>query len=153
MLKHAAALVLLVFIRPAGTPAQNAPPPADLVLLDGKVLTVDAQFSEARAFAVRDGRFVKAGSNEDIRPYIGPSTRVIEGRGRAVIPGLIDTHVHALTVAAEEASQPFQTLRSIEDLQAWVRTETGRRPAGTWIWLTSIPRALTWTVGSAKKPL
>ncbi len=134
MLRRAAALVLLLFTRPAGAPAQNAPPPADLVLLDGKVLTVDAQFSEARAFAVRDGRFVKVGSNDDIRRYVGVSTRVIEARGRTVIPGLIDTHVHALTVAAEEASQPFQTLRSIGDLQAWVRTEAGRRPAGTWIW-------------------
>ncbi len=134
MLKRAAALVLLLFIRPAGAPAQNAPPPADLVLLDGKVLTVDAQFTQARALAVRDGRFVRVGSNEDVRAYVGPATRVIDGRGRTVIPGLIDTHVHALTVAAEEASQPFKTLHSIGELQQWVRSEAARRPAGTWIW-------------------
>ncbi len=134
MLRRVAALVVLMVARPAGAPVQNAPAPADLVLVDGKVLTVDARFTEARAFAVRDGRFVKVGSNEEIRAFVGPSTRVLEARGRTVIPGLIDTHVHALGVAAEEASQPFKTLRSIGELQQWVRTEAGRRPAGTWIW-------------------
>jgi len=134
MLKRLAVLAVLLFAHPAGTPAQNSQAPADLVLLDGKVLTVDAQFSEARAFAVRDGRFIKVGSTAEIRPYIGSSTRVIEGRGRTVLPGLIDTHVHALTVAAEEAAQPFKTLRSIGELQEWVRAEAARRSPGTWIW-------------------
>ena len=134
MLKRVAALVVLMAARPAGAPVQTKPEPADLVLLDGKVLTVDARFSEARAFAVRGGRFVSVGSNDEVRAYVGPSTRVIEARGRTVIPGLIDTHVHALTVAAEEVTQPFKTLRSIGELQQWVRTEAARRPAGTWIW-------------------
>src|SRR6476469_5608687 len=132
MLRRLAVLALLLFVRPAGTPAQNPQMPADLVLLDGKVLTVDAQFSEARAFAVRDGRFIKVGSTEEIRPYIGPSTRVIAGQGRTVLPGLIDTHVHALTVAAEEATQPFKTLHSIAELQQWVRAEAARRSPGAW---------------------
>ena len=134
MLRRVAALIVLMVARPAGAPIQNAPAPADLVLLNGKVLTVDARFTEARAFAVRDGRFVKIGSNDDIRPFVGPSTRVVEGRGRTVIPGLIDTHVHAVSVAAEEASQPFKTLRSIVEMQQWIRTEVARRPPGTWIW-------------------
>jgi hypothetical protein len=83
MLRRFAVLVVLLLAHPAGMPAQNPQAAADLVLLDGKVLTVDVQFSEARAFAVRDGRFIKVGSTPEIRPYIGPSTRVIEGRGRA----------------------------------------------------------------------
>jgi predicted amidohydrolase YtcJ len=134
MLRSVAVLVCLLIAYPVGPLVQGPQPPADLVLLDGKVLTVDAKFTEARAFAVRGGRFVKVGSTEEIRAYVGSSTRVIEGRGRTVIPGLIDTHVHSLGVAAEEASQPFKTLRSIGELQQWVRTEAGRRPAGTWIW-------------------
>src|SRR5439155_18427171 len=59
---------------------------------------------------------------------------VIDGRGRTVIPGLIDTHVHALDVAEAEATQPFQNLRSIGELQVWIRGEVQRRPRETWIW-------------------
>jgi imidazolonepropionase-like amidohydrolase len=69
--------------------------PADLVVVNGTILTVDRTFTEARAFAVRDGRFVAVGSNDDARAHIGRSTRVIDARGRTVIPGIIDTHVHA----------------------------------------------------------
>jgi predicted amidohydrolase YtcJ len=113
---------------------QDAPRPADLVLLDGRVVTVDERFGMATALAVREGRFVAVGSNQDIRAHIGPATRVIEARGRTVIPGLIDTHVHALDVAAAEATQPFRNLRAIGELQEWVRSEARRRPPGTWIW-------------------
>ena len=56
------------------------------------------------------------------------------GRGRTVIPGLIDSHVHALGVAAAEAARPFQNLRSIGELQDWIRAEAERVPPGTWIW-------------------
>ena len=87
---------------------QDAARPADLVLLDGRVLTVDDQFRTVTALAIRDGRFVAVGSNEDVRAHIGNATRVVEGRGRTVIPGVIDTHVHALEVAAAESSQPFR---------------------------------------------
>ena len=51
-----------------------------------------------------------------------------------MIPGFIDTHVHALGVAEAEATQPFVNLRSIGELQAWIRAEVERRPLGTWIW-------------------
>jgi predicted amidohydrolase YtcJ len=111
---------------------QPSPPPADLVLLDANVLTVDDRFRAANALAVRDGRFVAVGSNDDVRRYIGSATRVIDGRGRTVVPGIIDTHVHALDVAAAEAAQRFANLPSIAALQAWIR-EAGRSGDG-WIW-------------------
>jgi predicted amidohydrolase YtcJ len=114
---------------------QSQPPvPADLVLLNGRVLTVDEHFSTAEALAVRDGRFVAVGTNEEVRPHIGPRTRVIEAAGRTVLPGIIDSHVHALGVAEAEARQPFRNLRSVAELQGWVRAEAAARPAGTWLW-------------------
>jgi predicted amidohydrolase YtcJ len=113
---------------------QDAARPADLVLLDGRVLTVDDQFRTVTALAIRDGRFVAVGSNEDVRPHVGNATRVIDGRGRTVIPGVVDTHVHALDVAAAEATQPFRNLRSIAELQDWIRREVERRGRGAWIW-------------------
>jgi len=122
---------------------QSATPQADLVLLNGRVLTVDDRFRVAAALAVREGRFVAIGSNEDVRPHIGAATRVIDGRGRTVVPGLIDTHVHALDVAEAEVAQPFQNLQSIDALQAWIRGarsgQPSTRPARSgqgdeWIW-------------------
>ena len=121
-------VALVLLLAPFGTGiGRQAPPPADLVLRDAKILTVDERFSEARALAVRDGRFVAVGTNEEMRAYVGSTTRVLQGHGRTVIPGLIDTHVHALGVAATEAEQPFRNLRSIAELQEWIRTETDER--------------------------
>src|SRR5206468_12150809 len=99
------ALVFVLGAASAGSFApQNRPLAAELVLLDARILTVDSQFREARALAVRDGRFVAVGSVEEIRPYIGNATRVIEGRGRSVIPGLIETHVQVVGVVAAGVS-------------------------------------------------
>ncbi len=68
--------------------------PADLVVLNGKVLTVDERFTTAEAFAVRGSRFVAVGTNNGVRAYIGPSTRVIDAGGRAIAPGFADGHLH-----------------------------------------------------------
>ena len=133
MSKLLLSVALLIAVVSRG-PIQNAVVQADLVLLDGKILTVDDRFREATALAVRDGRFIAVGSNQDVRRYIGSTTRVIDGRGRTVVPGLIDTHVHALDVAEAEAAQPFRSLRSIGELQAWITSEAARRPRETWIW-------------------
>lgn len=128
------ALVTLVSLASHGARAGAQAPAADLVVLNGKVVTVDAASSVAQAVAVRDGRFVAVGGNDQVRSLIGPQTRVIDAAGRTVIPGLIDSHVHATAVAAGEALQPFQDLNSIEAIQTWVRTEAARVPAGTWLW-------------------
>lgn len=132
-LRLAAGVMLLAAIAPMGA-SQDAPAPADLALVNARILTVDDRFSTASALAIRGGRFVAVGSDADIRRHIGSQTRVIEGRGRTVVPGIIDTHVHALEVANAEATQPFRNLRSIAEVQSWIRDETSRRPAGTWIW-------------------
>ena len=125
-------LLVAAFSGPSAT--QQPGPPADLVLLNANVLTVDANFRVASALAVRGGRFVAVGTNEEVKRFVGPGTRVIEGRGRTVVPGLVDTHVHALGVAEAEAGQPFRNLRTIAELQEWLRGETKKVPKGTWIW-------------------
>ena len=134
MLRRSAVVIVLVTAFSSALSTQNPALPADLVLRDAKILTVDDRFSTAAALAIRDGRFVAVGSNEDVRAHIGAKTRVLDGRGRTVVPGFIDTHVHALGVAEAEATQPFKSLQSIAELQAWIRTEAGKRPRETWIW-------------------
>jgi predicted amidohydrolase YtcJ len=117
----------------AAPSAWAAPAPADLVVLNGKVLTVDAGFRVAEAAAVRDGVFVLVGTSAEARALVGPKTRVIDAEGRTVIPGLIDSHVHALGVAEAEARGAFRDLRTIAEILAWLRAKAAAEPAGQWI--------------------
>lgn len=117
--------------------ARSAEESAALVVLNGNVLTVDGQFSTAEAVAIRDGRFVFVGRNDGARKLIGKTTRVLDAHGKSVLPGLIETHVHAVGVARGEASEPFRQLSSLAEIQEWVRAKAARTKAGQWI---RIPR-------------
>src|SRR5579884_2018416 len=86
--------VLVVGVLPAAMSTTHAAEqPADLVVLQGKILTVDAQFTVAEAVAIRDGVFVHVGTNAEVRKLVGDKTRVIDAQGRTVVPGLIESHV------------------------------------------------------------
>jgi len=90
-------IVLFTALALAVTPVlrgQQALP--DLILFNGKVITVDEQFAIAQAIAIRGDRFVAVGSNQEIARLAGPNTRKIDLKGRAVVPGLIDNHMHLL---------------------------------------------------------
>jgi predicted amidohydrolase YtcJ len=78
--------------------AQQAAP--DLILSNGKIITVDERFTIAQAVAIRGNRIVAVGANAEIAQLAGPNTRTVDLRGRAVIPGLIDNHMHLLRAAA-----------------------------------------------------
>jgi len=70
--------------------------PADLVLVSARIWTGDPARPEASALAVRAGRVVAIGSDAEIAPLRGPKTVVVEGRGRRVVPGLNDSHLHVI---------------------------------------------------------
>ena len=77
-----------------------ASPAPDLVLSNGKIITVDDRFQIAQAMAIKGDRIVAVGTNQDIARLAGQGTRTIDLRGRAVIPGLIDNHMHLLRAGA-----------------------------------------------------
>jgi adenine deaminase len=77
--------------------AISSPEPADLVVREAKIYTVDKATSIAQALAVKDGRLVFVGSSSDAHAWIGPKTHVESVGGRVVLPGLIDAHIHPLT--------------------------------------------------------
>lgn len=81
--------------------ACTGPAPADLVLTHGAIYTEDATRSWAEAVAVRGGRIVYLGTAQGAQPYIGRGTRVLDLRGRMVLPGFQDGHVHALGSGVE----------------------------------------------------
>ena len=71
----------------------------DLILHNGKIVTVDGRFTIAQSLAIKDGRIVAVGTNADIRKRAGKDTQVIDLKGRTVIPGLIDNHAHFIRAA------------------------------------------------------
>src|SRR5262245_44410737 len=86
---------LVVFALLLGTlPA--ATQSADTILLNGKVLTLDDQSSMVQALAIREGKIIATGPSADVARHADASTRVIDLNGRTVIPGLIDSHIHAI---------------------------------------------------------
>lgn len=91
-------IVPLALVAAAILAAQTPAP--DLVLLNGKIITVDERFSVAQAVAIQGDRFIAVGSTPQIAALAGPSTRRIDLHGRAVVPGFIDNHMHLLRAAA-----------------------------------------------------
>jgi len=87
-----------------GTTAAVAQAP-DTVLVNGKILTVDAQFGTREALAIREGKIQAVGTSAEMRRLAGPRSRVIDLQGRTVIPGLIDSHLHAIRAAETFATE------------------------------------------------
>lgn len=113
-------------------PAQEAPP--DAVFLGGKVVTVDAGFTVREAFAVRGGRIVAVGTTAEIRRLAQPGkTSTHDLGGKMVLPGLIDSHVHAPAAAMFEYDHEVPDMETIADVLAYIRARTKVVPAGQWI--------------------
>ena len=87
------AVVTIIFVWALSAQAQEAP---DVIFVNGKVLTVDADFSTAQAVAVSGNRISGIGTSADIRASAGANTRVIDLDGKTLTPGLIDNHNHLL---------------------------------------------------------
>jgi hypothetical protein len=107
--------------------------PADLIIRDAHILTVDPKFSIASAAALQAGRFVAVGSDAEVLKIKGPNTRVIDLHGQTVLPGFDDTHVH-LTAGEDLPVQVDLThIRSIKDIQAALRARAKITKPGDWI--------------------
>ena len=111
-------------------------PPADRILINGNVLTVDARDSVAEAVAIRDGRILAVGTTGDIEALAGPATERIDLAGRTVTPGLIDTHAHFAIGGLSELTQiemSYPQVQSVGDAAALVAQRAREVPAEGWI--------------------
>lgn len=125
------AVVLAVALLGAAT--ATAQPP-DLVFVDGKIVTVDDDSNVHQALAVRDGRIAALGTTAEIRALAGPSTRSVDLGGRTVVPGLIDSHMHAIRAALSFSTEVnWIGARSLEEALARVAAAAARRPPGSWL--------------------
>ena len=116
----------------AGTAVERAIPAADMLVVNGKVHT--HQDGMKRAFAVRDGRFVKVGADAEVMSLKGPGTKVVDARGQTVIPGLVDTHAHpireGLNYTMELRWDGVKSLKTALDL---LRKQAAVTPKGQWV--------------------
>lgn len=108
---------------------------ADLVLINGKVVTVDPSFRIAEAIAVKGDRIVAVGSNEEIRKFVGGETEVLDLEGKMVLPGLIDSHIHMLGTGLSMFMIDCRTppRNSISDILDAVRKRAEKLRPGEWI--------------------
>src|SRR5215510_10058546 len=109
-------------------------PPAEWVFMTGKVVTVDSSFSIKEAVAIKNGRFVAVGTDGEMRRWIGPRTTVVNLAGRMMIPGLIDSHIHATVAGLTWNSElHWESLRSLGDGLQQIEAAAKNKPPGTWI--------------------
>lgn len=108
-------------------------PDADIILHHGKIITVDNKFSIAQAIAIKDGKIVAVGSDQQVLNYKGDETKVIDLGNRTVVPGLIDEHVHPVGASQSELSDTIPDVHTIEELLAWIKQETTLKESGKWI--------------------
>jgi predicted amidohydrolase YtcJ len=109
------------------------PPAADLVLTGGAVYTMDAARSWAEAVAVRDGRIVFVGSAREGERFIGPRTRVRELKGRMILPGFHDAHVHPVSGGVELAQCNLNDLPTAEAVIAKVKACAAAAGPDDWV--------------------
>jgi predicted amidohydrolase YtcJ len=129
-----ASLVAWLLSASASLAAQQ--PRADLILVNGRVLTVDASDRVAQAIAISGNRIVAVGTNADVERVAGPDAKRIDLAGRTVTPGLLDAHDHFSSGGAERLyvlDLSYPNVKSIADVAAAIRTKAASLGKGVWI--------------------
>ena len=113
---------------------------ADLVLLNGKIATVDDKFTIVEAIAAKDGRIIDTDTNERVKAKIGPGTKVIDLEGKTALPGACDSHMHAVSTGfvIGLGELDLQYVKSIEDLRQRLKRAASRTVPGEWIFASGI---------------
>lgn len=109
---------------------------ADTILINGNIVTIDANRSIAQALAVKDGLILHVGSEQDVRALSGGTTQVIDARGRTVTPGLIDAHCHLSAcglIGTAYVDVNWPAVFTIQDMQDKVAEKIASTPPGEWV--------------------
>ncbi|WP_430642340.1 amidohydrolase [Bradyrhizobium aeschynomenes] len=124
----------LLLAGPAPVLAQQAEVNSpDLVLVNGKVLTLDEQSSVTEAIAVRDGKILAVGSSASMRALAGARTQVLDLAGKTVVPGLIDTHTHFKAAGLGDYVVIMGRAKTVADALEAIKAFVAKRKPGEWI--------------------
>jgi predicted amidohydrolase YtcJ len=123
---------------------------AELILHNGKIVTVDGPFSIQQAVAIKFGTITAVGADASVlKAERGSKTEVIDLHGRTVLPGLVDSHVHALEAGLSEFRAPIPPLDSFAAVQAYLRQQAAKTPKGEWI---VVPRTFPTRLKEMRMP-
>jgi len=118
---------------PSQVPARVGTGPADFILNNGKVITVDPAFTVAQAIAIAGDRILAVGPDAAMAALAGPTTRVVDLKGKTVIPGITDGHAHMDREALRNVFPALGRVRSIRDIQDRVAELARAKQPGEWI--------------------
>ena len=136
----AASLSAVLCVAVAASASAQVP---DTVLVNGKILVVDASFSTRSALAVRDGKVLALGTDEEIRKLAGRTTRTIDLQGRTVIPGPIDSHMHATRAALSFSTEVnWIGATTLAEALGRLRDAAHRARPGAWLIVVTPPATL-----------
>jgi predicted amidohydrolase YtcJ len=128
------AIIVAAITGQARVAQQPGPAPADLVLTNGRIVTVEDAAPEAQAIAIAGSRIVAVGSADAVKPYIGSSTRVIDLNGQLAIPGFIESHGHFTGIGEMKMELDLTTAKSWDDIVAMVGEAVKKAKPGDWIY-------------------
>jgi len=114
-----------------GTVIANTSP--DLILTNGKIITVDSDFAIYEAIAIKDDRFMAVGSNDEIINLASDRTVRIDLDGKSVLPGLIDAHLHPEGASLSELDEPIPDVHTLDELLNWIKDQASIKKSGEWI--------------------
>lgn len=117
----------------AGLIGCTSPPPADLILTNGRIMTMESDQPEVQALAVRQGLIVALGDNGTILRREGPETRVLDLEGQFATPGWIESHAHFSGIGEAAMNLRLGQCRTWQEVVDMVADAVRTRPAGTWI--------------------
>ncbi|MGH9787140.1 MAG: amidohydrolase family protein, partial [Candidatus Acidiferrales bacterium] len=131
-MRRALLALLLLTLVTAGS-AQDKPRGADLLLINGDIYTVDPQLGRVQALAIADGKILAAGTEEEVRKWAGPQTKVMDLGGRFVLPGFNDAHVHFGSGGLRQLRVDVEGTRSLKEFQDRIRARLGEFKPGEWV--------------------
>ncbi|MEW6730640.1 MAG: amidohydrolase [Acidobacteriota bacterium] len=121
--------LLAVFLFGGGAKVETA----DLVLKNGKIVTIDAAKPEVQAIAVVGNTIKAIGSNKEIEAFIGPATKVIDLQGRLAVPGFIEGHGHFTSLGQSQMILDLTKVKNWDEIVAMVAEAAGKAKPGAWI--------------------
>jgi predicted amidohydrolase YtcJ len=106
---------------------------ADLVLYNGDIHTMDAVTPRAQAIAIAGNRVLAVGSDDEIRALLAPKGEVVDLRGRTVVPGFTDAHLHFMSYGLSLKQVDLAEVPTLEEALARVAARAAKTPAGHWL--------------------
>ncbi|MBA3600861.1 MAG: amidohydrolase [Acidobacteria bacterium] len=133
MKKYAEVFVSLLFVCLISIASNAQNPAVDLLIVNANVRTMDASKTDAEAVAIMGNRIIAVGTNKDVRSLSGANTRILDAKGKLVLPGFNDAHVHFLDGGLQLSSVDLRDAKSPQEFTLRIKNFAAKLPKGRWI--------------------